>query len=141
MAELSVQTDTFGKRGVRRFHGPAIEQGRPMINGGHVIIYSKDSDADRAFLKNILKLKHVDVGHGWLIFALPPSEIAVHPSDANDLHEFYFMCDDLDAEIRDLKKAGVGCSAPEMQGWGRSTRIKLPGGGELGLYQPRHARP
>jgi hypothetical protein len=112
-----------------------------MINGGHVIIYSKNADADRAFLKNVLKFKRVDVGHGWLIFALPPSEIAVHPSDKNDLHEFFLMCDDLDAEMRDLKKVGVACQAVETQRWRRSTRIKMPGGGEFGLYQPRHERP
>lgn len=112
-----------------------------MINGAHVIIYSKDADADRAFFKNVLKFKHVDVGHGWLIFALPPSEVAVHPSDENAVHEFYLMCDDLDATMAQLKKSGVACDAPAAQGWGRSTRVKLPGGGELGLYQPRHERP
>ena len=112
-----------------------------MINGAHVIVYSKDAEADRALLKNVLKLRNVDVGGGWLIFALPPSEVAVHPSDENDLHEFFLMTDDLDAEMARLKKGGVGCSEPAMQGWGRLTKVKLPGGGEVGLYQPRHARP
>jgi hypothetical protein len=112
-----------------------------MINGGHVIIYSKDSDADRDFFKNILKFPYVDANRGWLIFKLPPSEIAVHPSDENSLHEFFLMCDDLDATIRDLKKAGVACSEVQTQGWGRMTKITLPGGGEMGLYQPRHERP
>ncbi|HEY1631594.1 MAG TPA: hypothetical protein VGF56_09770 [Rhizomicrobium sp.] len=112
-----------------------------MINGAHVIIYSKDAEADKAFLKNVLKFDHVDVGHGWLIFALPKAEAAVHPSDENDMHELYLMTGDLDAEMAALKKSGVACEPPTMQGWGRLTRLKLPGGGTLGLYQPRHARP
>lgn len=112
-----------------------------MINGAHVIVYSKDAEADKAFFKNVLKFKYVDVNNGWLIFALPPSEVAVHPSDENDMHELYLMTDDLDAEMAALKKAGVVCAAVETQGWGRVTRITLPGGGALGLYQPRHARP
>lgn len=112
-----------------------------MIDGAHIIIYSKDAEADRAFFKNVLKFRNVDVGHGWLIFALPPSEVAVHPSDENNVHEFYLMCDDLDATMAQLKKSGVACDAPATQGWGRSTRVRLPGGGELGLYQPRHGRP
>ena len=112
-----------------------------MINGGHLIIYSKDAEADKAFVKNVLKFSYVDVGNGWLIFKLPPSEVAVHPSDANDTHEFYLITDDLDAEIKALKQAGADCDAVSQQRWGRSTRIKLPGGGTLGLYQPRHERP
>ena len=112
-----------------------------MINGAHVIIYSNNADADRDFLKNVLKFNHVDAGNGWLIFALPPAEAAVHPSGENSRHELYLMCDDLDAEIARLKTAGVSCEAPSVQGWGRLTRIRLPGGGELGLYQPRHERP
>ena len=112
-----------------------------MINGGHVIIYSKDAEADKAFIKYVLKFPYVDVNQGWLIFKLPPAEIAVHPSDENDLHEFYLMTDDLELEIRNLKKAGVSCDDFTPHGWGRLTRIKLPGGGTLGLYQPRHQRP
>ncbi|HXC54992.1 MAG TPA: hypothetical protein VNU97_06830 [Rhizomicrobium sp.] len=112
-----------------------------MINGAHVIVYSKNAEADKAFFKTVLKFPNVDAGHGWLIFKLPDAEVAVHPSDENDSHEFYLMTDDLDAEMARLKKAGVACSEPSQQGWGRLTRIKLPGGGEVGLYQPRHARP
>jgi len=112
-----------------------------MINGAHVIVYSRNAEADRAFFKNVLNFPFVDVNNGWLIFALPKSEVAVHPSDENDLHEFFLMTDDLDAEMARLKKGGVGCSEPAMQGWGRLTKVKLPGGGEVGLYQPRHARP
>jgi catechol 2,3-dioxygenase-like lactoylglutathione lyase family enzyme len=118
-----------------------IATGCTVINGAHVIIYSKDADADRAFFKDVLKFNHVDVGHGWLIFALPPAEVAVHPAEENNRHELYFMCDDLEAEIAIFNKAGVICSPAETQRWGKSTRIKLPGGGELGLYQPRHDRP
>jgi predicted enzyme related to lactoylglutathione lyase len=112
-----------------------------MINGAHVIVYSKDAEADKAFIRNVLKFKHVDAGKGWLIFGLPPAEVAVHPSDENDMHEFYLMTDDLDAEMTSLKKAGVAFDPVSQQGWGRLTRIKLPGGGTLGLYQPHHERP
>jgi hypothetical protein len=112
-----------------------------MINGGHVIIYSKDAEADRAFIRDVLKFSYVDVNKGWLIFKLPPAEIAVHPSDENDLHEFYLMTNDLDVEMRALQKAGAKCDTVSQQSWGRSTRIQLPGGGTLGLYEPRHQRP
>ena len=112
-----------------------------MINGAHVILYSTDADQDKAFFRDVLKFGHVDVGHGWLIFKLPPAEMAVHPSDENDRHELYLMCDDLDVEMARLKQAGVECEEPQMQGWGKLTHLKLPGGGRLGLYQPRHARP
>jgi hypothetical protein len=112
-----------------------------MINGAHIIIYSKDAEADKSFIKNILKFEYADVNQGWLIFKLPPSEVAVHPSDENDLHEFYLMTANLDGEIKMLKKEGVSCDSVTQQGWGRSTRLKLPGGGSLGLYEPRHARP
>lgn len=112
-----------------------------MIDGAHVILYSRDAEADRTFFRNVLKFDHVDVGHGWLIFKLPPAEVAVHPSDENDLHELYLMTDDLDLEIVRLRKAGVACEPVSTQGWGRLTRITLPGGGKVGLYQPRHARP
>lgn len=112
-----------------------------MINGGHVILYSKNAEADKAFIKNVLKFKYVDVHQGWLIFKLPPSEVAVHPSDENDMHEFYLMTDDLDLEMGSLTRAGASFEAVTQQRWGRMTRIKLPGGGTLGLYQPRHERP
>lgn len=112
-----------------------------MINGAHVVIYSKDAEADRALLKNVLKFSFVDAHGGWLIFKLPPAEVAVHPSDDNDMHELYLMTDDLDAELIALRKARVHCEEAVQQSWGRVTRISLPGGGALGLYQPRHARP
>ena len=112
-----------------------------MINGGHVVIYSKDAEADKAFFRDVLKFPHIDVHNGWLIFKLPPSELAVHPSDENDRHEFFLMTDHLDGELAQLERAGVTYESATQQAWGRVTRIRLPGGGSLGLYQPRHARP
>ncbi|MEO8184433.1 MAG: extradiol dioxygenase [Deltaproteobacteria bacterium] len=112
-----------------------------MISGAHVIIYSKDADADRAFLRDILQLGSVDVGGGWLIFGLPPSEVAVHPSGNNDLHELYLMCDDVVAFIREMLARDISCSPVEDQGWGLLTSLTLPGGGKLGVYEPRHERP
>ena len=109
-----------------------------MIFGAHVIVYSKDADADRAFFRDILGLKSVDAGHGWLIFALPPGEAAFHPDEKNDRHELYFMCDDLKAEMSALKKKGVACSDIHNERWGSITKISLPGGGKIGLYQPKH---
>jgi catechol 2,3-dioxygenase-like lactoylglutathione lyase family enzyme len=112
-----------------------------VINGAHVIIYSKDADADRAFLKDILGFKSVDVGGGWLIFALPPAEVACHPGDENDHHELYLMCEDLKATMAALDAKGIQCTDVQEPPWGILTTIKLPGGGRLGLYQPKHARP
>ena len=109
-----------------------------MIFGAHVIVYSKDGDADRRFLRDVLGFPAVDAGHGWLIFALPPGEIAVHPADENGRHELYFMCDDLKAEIAALGKKGVRCSEVHKERWGLLTKMRLPGGGDLGLYQPTH---
>jgi|SRR5580658_1930285 catechol 2,3-dioxygenase-like lactoylglutathione lyase family enzyme len=119
----------------------AIPGVKLMLTGAHVILYSKDAEADKAFLRDVLKFKFIDVHQGWLIFRLPPAELAVHPSDENDMHELYLMTDDLDAEMSQLKKAGVKCEQASQQAWGRLTRIRLPGGGSLGLYQPRHERP
>jgi catechol 2,3-dioxygenase-like lactoylglutathione lyase family enzyme len=112
-----------------------------MINGAHVVIYSKDAEADRNFIRDVLKFPFVDAHAGWLIFKLPPSELAVHPADETGAHEMFLMTDGLDAEIAALAKAGVACEEPTQQGWGRLTRFALPGGGTLALYQPRHARP
>ena len=112
-----------------------------MITGAHSILYSRDSEADRAFLRDVLGMPHVDVGHGWLIFGLPPAEVAVHPSQENDVHEFYLMCDDVDAFVGEMRARGVPCGEVQSMGWGRLTQVTLPGGGKLGVYQPRHARP
>lgn len=112
-----------------------------MITGAHTIIYSTNAAADRAFLRDVLKLPHVDVGEGWLIFGLPPAEVAVHPSQKNDVQEFYFMCDDLAAFVAELKKHQIACEPVQDQGYGLVTQLTLPGGGKIGVYQPRHARP
>jgi hypothetical protein len=112
-----------------------------MITGAHSIIYSKSPEADRAFLRDVLKLTNVDVGDGWLVFGLPPAEVAVHPSDKNDVHEFYLMCDDVTAFVADMKRHNVHCSPVQDQGWGLLTQVRLPGGGKLGVYEPRHGHP
>jgi catechol 2,3-dioxygenase-like lactoylglutathione lyase family enzyme len=109
-----------------------------MISGAHMIIYSKDAEADRAFFRNVLGFASVDAGQGWLIFAMPPAEAAFHPSDANDVHELYFMCEDLKAEMAALVEKGVRCSDVQEARWGSITKIQLPGGGKVGLYQPKH---
>ncbi|HTS51333.1 MAG TPA: hypothetical protein VMH05_25475 [Bryobacteraceae bacterium] len=110
-----------------------------MIFGAHVILYSKNAEADRDFLRDVLGFSSVDAGHGWLIFALPPAEAAVHPAEENGRHELYFMCDDLKAEISALQQKGIQCSKVHQERWGSLTRVQLPGGGEVGLYQPKHA--
>jgi hypothetical protein len=112
-----------------------------MLTGAHTIIYSTNPDADRRFLREVIGLPHVDVGHGWLIFGLPPSEIAVHPGEKNGAHELYFMCDDVEVFVAAMKAHDVDCGPVQNQGWGMVTQLTLPGGGTLGVYQPRHARP
>jgi catechol 2,3-dioxygenase-like lactoylglutathione lyase family enzyme len=110
-----------------------------MIFGAHVVVYSKDAEADRQILRDVLGLRAVDAGHGWLIFALPPAEVAVHPAEENGRHELYLMCDDLKAEMAALEAKGVHCSEAHNERWGSITKIELPGGGTVGLYEPRHA--
>ena len=122
-----------------------------MINGAHIVLYTKDPEADRAFFRDVLQLPSVDAGHGWLIFALPPAEAAFHGLEkesldnndaaSNDRHELYFMCDDLAATLRDLKKKKVPVSAVTEQRWGSLASLTLPGGGKVGVYQPKHPRP
>ncbi len=109
-----------------------------MISGAHVILYSKDAEADRAFFRDVLGFPSVDAGRGWLIFALPPAEAAFHPSDQNGHHELYFLCDDVKAEIAALAKKNVKCTEVHEERWGSVTKVRLPGGGEVGLYQPKH---
>jgi len=108
-----------------------------MISGAHIVVYSKHTEADRAFFRDVLGFKSVDAGHGWLIFALPPAEAAFHPSKEQN-HELYFMCDDLIAEMASLARKGVECSKIEEARWGSITKMALPGGGKVGLYQPKH---
>lgn len=111
-----------------------------MINGSHVVIYSRDSEADRTFFRDTLGYPYIDAGDGWLIFKLPPAEIAVHPAE-DPSHEFFLMCDEVEATIEELTAKGVEFTQPVSdEGWGLMTVLRLPGGGELGLYQPRHER-
>jgi catechol 2,3-dioxygenase-like lactoylglutathione lyase family enzyme len=111
-----------------------------MISGAHVIVYSKNADADRAFFRDVLGFKSVDAGHGWLIFALPPAEAAFHPGDKNSVHELYLMCDDLKSEMAALAKKNVACSEIQEERWGSITKMRLPGGGDVHLYQPKHRK-
>lgn len=109
-----------------------------MINGVHVIVYSVDAEADRAFFRDVLQFPAVDAGHGWLIFTAPPCEVACHPSEQNGEQELYLMCDDVNAEVVRLRAKGVQCEDVKDQGWGLLTNITLPSGTVLGLYEPRH---
>ena len=119
-----------------------------MITGAHILLYSDDPEADRTFFRDVLGLPHVDVGHGWLIFKMPPAEAAVHPSDGEEekVHGghhllgsvLYLMTDDLDAEIKSLAGKGVKCTEVTEAPWGFKTTVRLPSGGEIGLYQPKH---
>jgi hypothetical protein len=112
-----------------------------MITGAHSILYSSDAQADKEFFKNVLKFSNVDVGHGWLIFGLPPSELAIHPSDDNGHYEFYLLCDDIHSFVKAMSEQDVVCSPVETQRWGHITRLTLPGGGKLAVYEPKHPRP
>ena len=104
-----------------------------MIIGAHAIIYSTNPQADRAFLRDVLKFPHVDVGDGWLIFALPPAEVAVHPADHNDVHELYLMCDDVREMVAELNQQHIACAEIVDAGWGLLTHLTLPGGGKSRL--------
>ena len=113
-----------------------------MITGVHALVYSKAADEVRAFFRDVLGLKGVDAGQGWLIFALPPAELAVHPSGDTQQHELYLMCDDVQATVAELEAKGVTFSSPITDtGWGLLTAIRLPGGSTLGMYQPKHPSP
>jgi catechol 2,3-dioxygenase-like lactoylglutathione lyase family enzyme len=110
-----------------------------MITGVHAVLFTRDADALRAFCRDVLELDSVDAGGGWLIFGLPPAELAAHPADEGGRHELYLMCDDVDATVDALRAKGVEPTGPVRdEGWGLVTAIALPGGVELGLYEPRH---
>jgi hypothetical protein len=109
-----------------------------MINGAHVILYSKDADADRVFFRDVLHFPAVDAGRGWLIFALPPAELAMHPAEGNSSHELYLMCSDLKAVLASLQANDVRFEAPTEVRWGTIVHIDLPSGSRIGLYQPKH---
>jgi hypothetical protein len=113
-----------------------------MITGVHAVIFTNDADGVRAVFRDVLEFSSVDAGQGWLIFGLPPAELAAHPTDEAGHHELYLMCDDAHATVDELKRKGVEFSRPiSDEGFGLLTAIKLPGGGELGLYEPRHPTP
>jgi hypothetical protein len=113
-----------------------------MITGVHAVLFSEDAEAVRAFLRDILDLDSVDAGGGWLIFALPPAELAAHPSESSGRHQLYLMCDDIEATRTELSSKGVEFTQPVSdEGWGLVTALSVPGGGELGLYEPRHPLP
>lgn len=112
-----------------------------MINGSHVVIYTKDAEADRAFFRDVLKLSSVDAGAGWLIFAMPPLEVAFHDSDKNDRQELFFMCDNISETLKDLKSKKVEVSDVNELRWGKLAMLTLPGGGKVGIYEPKHAIP
>jgi catechol 2,3-dioxygenase-like lactoylglutathione lyase family enzyme len=109
-----------------------------MIAGSHVVVYSRDAEADRAFFRDVLRLPVVDAGGGWLIFALPPAEVAFHPAEVGGAHELYLMCVDLRATMGGLLARGIACDPPIEERWGIRTAVHLPGGGRMGLYQPKH---
>jgi len=111
----------------------------PMLTGAHAILFAQDANAARDFLRDVLGFESVDAGGGWLIFALPPAEMAVHPTDGPPKHELYLMCDDIEATLAEFEGKGVEIAAPiSDEGWGRLARIAVPGAGELGVYEPRH---
>ncbi len=109
-----------------------------MIAGSHVVVYTRDAEADRAFFRDVLRLPVVDAGGGWLVFALPPSEVAFHPAEIGGAHELFLMCVDLPCTVDRLRAQGIACDGPIEERWGIRTAIHLPGGGRMGLYQPKH---
>lgn len=113
-----------------------------MINGVHAVVFSREADKVRAFFADVLGLAAVDAGGGWLIFALPPAELAVHPADGDGHHELYLMCDDIQATLTELRGKGVEVAREVSdQRWGLMAAIRLPDGSEFGIYEPRHASP
>ena len=113
-----------------------------MITGVHTIVYVQDEDAARAFFRDVLGFPHVDAGDGWLIFRSPPGELATHPAETPGSHEMFLMCDDIEATVAELAAKGVEFTTPVTdRGWGLLTELKVPGGGTLGLYEPKHASP
>ena len=113
-----------------------------MINAVHSILYARDAEAAREFFADVLGLRSVDAGGGWLIFALPPAELAVHPAEGEARQELYLMTDDLEATLVLLRERGVRvASEPSDQGWGMLASVEVPGFGPIGLYEPRHPVP
>jgi predicted enzyme related to lactoylglutathione lyase len=110
-----------------------------MIHGAHALIYARDPEKARAFFRDVLRFPAVDAGHGWLIFALPPAELGIHPTEGDAVHQLYLMCDDIQATMAELSARGVRFTRPvEEASFGRVTALEVPGAGEIGLYQPKH---
>jgi len=124
-----------------RLGRPAANYSQTMIRGAHLVLYSRNAQADRAFFRDVLDYPFVDAGHDWLIFALPPAELAIHPAEANDGHELYLMCDDVQAFVAQMSAREVVCSQLHRERWGLITHLTLPGGGGLGVYEPTHPSP
>jgi len=112
-----------------------------MIIGAHIMLHSTNDKADMAFLSDVLKLQSINAGGGYMIYAVPPAEMSIHGSESNDIHRLYLMCQDIAAFTGEMTKHGIAFSTPVRQSWGTATEITLPGGGRLGVYQPRHERP
>ena len=129
-----------GRAGRSRGH-PDLQRELQLINGAHVVIYSKDPEADRTFFRDVLEFPCVDAGHGWLIFAMPALEAAFHDSGSNDHHELFLLCEDLTATLKDLKAKDVKVSEVSEQRWGNVSTVTLPGGGKIGIYEPKHPNP
>ena len=110
-----------------------------MLTGAHVVVYSRDAEADRTFFKDILGFRSLDAGQGWLIFAVPAAEVAFHPHDQNNKHEMFLTCDNLKAQVAALQRKGAAVGQISEEQWGTRTTISLPGGGAIGLYEPKHA--
>ena len=111
------------------------------ITGTHALLYTSEPEALRACLRDVFGWHHVDAHEGWLIFALPPAEVAVHPANRDDRHELYLMCDDIGAFVAQMKLKNIACAPVADRGWGLLTQLALPSGGKLGVYQPRHVGP
>ena len=112
-----------------------------MIIGAHIMLHSTNDKADMAFLTDVLKLQSINAGGGYMIYGIPPAEMSIHGSDRNDVHKLYLMCEDIAAFTGDMTRHHIAFSTPIRQSWGTATEITLPGGGRLGVYQPRHERP
>lgn len=109
-----------------------------MVSGAHVVMYSNDAAADRAFFRDVLRFPAVDAGHGWLIFALPPAELAMHPAEGKPSHELYLMCPDLAVVLESLRASHIRVEGPTEARWGTVVHVELPSGSRIGLYQPKH---
>src|SRR5690348_13329313 len=112
-----------------------------MITGAHVMLQSRNPSADKAFFGGVLNLPSVDAGGGFLIFGVPPAEVAIHDSDTNGVHQLYLMCEDAARFVAEMQRLGIACTEPTQQRWGTLFEITLRGGGKLGVYEPHHARP